>query len=301
MDIIANNLSATNAKITGNITVNGSDISAYVNKKIQETASTLYKFKGSVDTVDDLQPKEATAVNGDVWNIIDTNMNYAWVADTNEWDPLGSILDTTKFLTAEVDPAFKQWKNNTTLNLGSNANGAGNFHVAIGTNADTGSGNNNIAIGYTAKVIKGAYGAIQLGTGENAESKSLQFRSTKLVDSNGKIPASNLDTAFCQFPDYSQCDVIYEYEVDTGQTFNNISATVEYDCYVVFDCMIGLDAKKVNFAFKIDGNTVKQPKSGWGNTNYTIDWSGYVPAGSTITTEGTNVSYMILKAFKLKK
>ena len=34
MDIIANNLSATNAKITGNITVNGSDISAYVNKKI---------------------------------------------------------------------------------------------------------------------------------------------------------------------------------------------------------------------------------------------------------------------------
>lgn len=52
--------------------------------------STVYKWKGSKDTYDQL-PMEGNGV-GDIWNVKDTNMNYGWTED-GTWDPLGGISE----------------------------------------------------------------------------------------------------------------------------------------------------------------------------------------------------------------
>lgn len=50
----------------------------------------IYRPKGSVQSYDNL-PQEGNQV-GDVWNVIDTDMNYAWTID-GTWDPLGGISE----------------------------------------------------------------------------------------------------------------------------------------------------------------------------------------------------------------
>ena len=50
----------------------------------------IYRPKGSVQSYDNL-PQEGNEV-GDVWNVIDTDMNYAWTVD-GTWDPLGGITE----------------------------------------------------------------------------------------------------------------------------------------------------------------------------------------------------------------
>lgn len=52
--------------------------------------STIYRPKGSVQSYDNL-PTTNNEV-GDVWNVIETDMNYAWTVD-GTWDPLGGISD----------------------------------------------------------------------------------------------------------------------------------------------------------------------------------------------------------------
>lgn len=52
--------------------------------------TTIYRPKGSVQSYDNL-PKEGNQV-GDVWNVIDTDMNYAWT-ENGTWDPLGGISE----------------------------------------------------------------------------------------------------------------------------------------------------------------------------------------------------------------
>ncbi|WP_304736525.1 pyocin knob domain-containing protein [uncultured Desulfovibrio sp.] len=53
---------------------------------------TIYRYRGSVQTVDDL-PTDAKP--GDVYNVIDTGANYAWTGEA--WDNLGVVQ--------EIDPA----------------------------------------------------------------------------------------------------------------------------------------------------------------------------------------------------
>lgn len=50
----------------------------------------IYRPKGSVQSYDNL-PQEGNQ-EGDVWNVIDTDMNYAWTVD-GTWDPLGGISE----------------------------------------------------------------------------------------------------------------------------------------------------------------------------------------------------------------
>ncbi len=50
----------------------------------------IYRPKGSVQSYDNL-PQEGNQ-EGDVWNVIDTDMNYAWTID-GTWDPLGGISE----------------------------------------------------------------------------------------------------------------------------------------------------------------------------------------------------------------
>lgn len=53
--------------------------------------SSIYRYKGSVATVDDLSD---TAEIGDVYNVVATGMNFAWTGE--EWDALGGTVDLTE-------------------------------------------------------------------------------------------------------------------------------------------------------------------------------------------------------------
>ena len=66
------------------------------NYALKSDITNVYKFKGSVATESAL-PTEGN-VNGDVWNVTDTDMNYAWNGTT--WDPMGSTL-TVQYITNE--------------------------------------------------------------------------------------------------------------------------------------------------------------------------------------------------------
>lgn len=70
------------------------DLVEEVQKALADLQGVL-RYKGSVETYDDL-PTEGN-VTGDVWNVIDTDKNYAW--DGEKWDEFGSGIDTSVFLT----------------------------------------------------------------------------------------------------------------------------------------------------------------------------------------------------------
>lgn len=60
---------------------------------ISNALSSTYKFKGSVASYSNL-PTSGN-VTGDVWNVEDTGMNYAWTGTA--WDSLGSIIDLSAY------------------------------------------------------------------------------------------------------------------------------------------------------------------------------------------------------------
>lgn len=62
--------------------------------------STVYKWKGSKDTYDQL-PTEGNSV-GDIWNVKDTNMNYGWTED-GTWDSLGSPVEISRITNEAID------------------------------------------------------------------------------------------------------------------------------------------------------------------------------------------------------
>lgn len=62
--------------------------------------STVYKWRGSKDTYDQL-PTEGNSV-GDIWNVKDTNMNYGWTED-GTWDPLGSPVEISPITNEAID------------------------------------------------------------------------------------------------------------------------------------------------------------------------------------------------------
>lgn len=67
----------------------------WVNKKVSNT----YKFKGSVNTYDDLP---GAADSGDVYNVLSNGANYAWTG--TEWDELGATINLDSYaLKTEVD------------------------------------------------------------------------------------------------------------------------------------------------------------------------------------------------------
>ena len=64
--------------------------------KINQLSSVM-TYKGTVASESALPKSDQTV--GDVYNITDTNMNYAW--DGSKWDPLGSSVDLSGYLTTE--------------------------------------------------------------------------------------------------------------------------------------------------------------------------------------------------------
>lgn len=85
---------------SGFITKDVTDLEHYYDKDaIDGKVSSVYKFKGSVDTYSDLSSKEFGVVKGDVYNVTDTDKNYAW--DGSAWDDLGGTIDLSDYVTNE--------------------------------------------------------------------------------------------------------------------------------------------------------------------------------------------------------
>ena len=61
--------------------------------------TSMYRYKGSKASYADLPTSGNTA--GDVWNVEDSGMNYAWTGET--WDALGSVFSITAITAAEID------------------------------------------------------------------------------------------------------------------------------------------------------------------------------------------------------
>jgi len=77
---------------------------AYTKTEVDGLVSSVYKYKGSVATVDDLPASGNT--EGDVYNVEATGDNYAWVApdpedpeDEGHWDKLAGTVDLSAYST----------------------------------------------------------------------------------------------------------------------------------------------------------------------------------------------------------
>ena len=78
----------------------------YTKEQIDSKISSVMSYKGTVPTIEDL-PSSATI--GDVYNVTDTGMNYAW--NGSQWDALGSDVDLSNYVTNtkfETELAKKQ-------------------------------------------------------------------------------------------------------------------------------------------------------------------------------------------------
>lgn len=76
-----------------------SDASNYA---LKSDITNVYKYKGSVATSSALPSSNQTT--GDVYNVEDTGMNYAW--NGTAWDALGEILTIESITNAEIDAMF---------------------------------------------------------------------------------------------------------------------------------------------------------------------------------------------------
>ena len=70
-----------------------------IKKVIDEQYPTLYKYRGNVDTYDNLLLITDSAI-GDVYNVLENDKNFAW--DGEKWDDLGGMfqIDTSSLLKA---------------------------------------------------------------------------------------------------------------------------------------------------------------------------------------------------------
>ena len=105
VDTLINGLSATYAKSADVYTKDAAD-AKFATK---EDISSVYEFKGSVATFDDLLEISNPKV-GDTYNVEDTGKNYAWTGNVSSsayeqgWDALGGIFDLSNYYTIdEVD------------------------------------------------------------------------------------------------------------------------------------------------------------------------------------------------------
>lgn len=104
----------------------------YTKAEVDAKVSSVYRFLGSVASVDDL-PETATI--GDTYNVENTGANYAWTGTA--WDKLSETIDLTPYLTKE--DAVKTYETIANVNL--HKNNTSNPHKV--TAAQVGLGNVN--------------------------------------------------------------------------------------------------------------------------------------------------------------
>ncbi|WP_262246944.1 phage upper tail fiber protein [Parapedobacter soli] len=88
-------LGSASTRPAGDFDASGSAAAAELAAKnyTDSKVAGIYKFKGSVANYVALPTDDLTA--GDVYNLLDTDMNYAWTG--TEWDPLGTTVDLSNY------------------------------------------------------------------------------------------------------------------------------------------------------------------------------------------------------------
>lgn len=76
-------------------------------KKKIDSMQILYRFKGSVNTLQELQNKENNVL-GDVWNCKENNKNYCW--NNEEWVDIGLVIDISGLATEQDINSIKVHK-----------------------------------------------------------------------------------------------------------------------------------------------------------------------------------------------
>ena len=71
---------------------------------LKSDLSSLYRFRGSVANFASL-PEQDNA-EGDVWNVENTGMNYAWTG--SGWDALGEVFNVEGITNAEIDSIMSE-------------------------------------------------------------------------------------------------------------------------------------------------------------------------------------------------
>lgn len=95
----------------GNESIPLEKIEGYDDLVKKDELGDIYKFKGSVDTIEDLINKEDGAEVGDVYNVKSTGMNYGYVesdGDYNDhWDALGGTFAIASISKEDIDKLFE--------------------------------------------------------------------------------------------------------------------------------------------------------------------------------------------------
>lgn len=91
---ITDNTSATDKPIVGDITASGHTITVSRLGLDDLGLASAYKYKGSVAKYENLPTSGLN--NGDVYNVEESGMNYAWTG--TGWDPLGSTVDLSGYM-----------------------------------------------------------------------------------------------------------------------------------------------------------------------------------------------------------
>jgi hypothetical protein len=102
--------------IVGDITASGHTVTVTRIGLDDLGLASAYKYKGSVTKYENLPT--TNNVIGDVWNVTDTGMNYAWTGTA--WDPLGATVDISNFVTLNTEQTITAKK---TFDAPANASG----------------------------------------------------------------------------------------------------------------------------------------------------------------------------------
>lgn len=86
----------TSQKSVARTNIGAADASdTYTKAEVDAKVASVYRFKGSVATYEDLPTEDVTT--GDVWNVESDGSNYAWTGEV--WDKLSETIDLTPYLT----------------------------------------------------------------------------------------------------------------------------------------------------------------------------------------------------------
>lgn len=130
---LANFVPISGGSFTGNITVPAPTANNHPATKqyVDSAVASVYKYKGSVASQSKLPSSGNIA--GDVWNVEDTGVNYAWTGTA--WDSLAGTVDLSGYLTKANPTSSGVWTHQ--------GNGQGNTDVVLKIQS-----NNGVLTGY---------------------------------------------------------------------------------------------------------------------------------------------------------
>lgn len=107
-------ITSLDSKANKSTTLSGYGIEdAYTKSEVDSKISSVFVYKGNVNTVSEL-PQENNKV-GDVYNVLDTDDNYAW--NGTQWDKLGGTIDLSAYATKNDVLTDMITETNTTVSL----------------------------------------------------------------------------------------------------------------------------------------------------------------------------------------